>query len=225
MKEKMPSTVQVCDPESKVTADNISKCGTITCGWLCPIGKRICEAIDKTREAISRHLGRRWRNIGWRIPVTECQGVHKEWYEQARNVRTPGQLSAFCKHLTNRYEHDYGTICHAVAAAAVAGAVCINRDKKQGGISGFQSQAVFWEFAKNWMHWDGPMRILRYEEMLYPNCEDSFKRVISASTFKYLQEMSRQSLKEFPKAHPSVTSHWQSICDGKVPFGYEIEGK
>jgi hypothetical protein len=57
-----------------------------------------------------------------RRAITEKDGVHKEWYEQAKKIQGPSELTTFVAHLLNDYIHDYGTICHACAAAAIAGA-------------------------------------------------------------------------------------------------------
>lgn len=134
---------------------------------------------------------------------------------------TLDKLPEFINHLLNDYTHDYGTICHAIAAGAVATAWAMNNDP-HGGITGFQAGAVMWEFVRNWMHEDGPMKLVRYDTMLYPQYEDHYDKVISKSTFDYLQEKARENL-ERGEAHPSVMAHWQSIVDGNVPFGYSIK--
>src|SRR6266550_4316712 len=56
--------------------------------------------------------------------ITESMHVHEAWYDEAQKM-TAEQLPAFIQHLLTDYDHDYGTICHAVAAAAIAGAQAI----------------------------------------------------------------------------------------------------
>ena len=76
-------------------------------------------------------------------------------------------IDEFIKKLNDQYEHDYGTVCHAMAAVAVQAAKAFN-DSEQGGITGFQAGAVMWEFIKRFMHLEGPMRLVQYNDMLYP---------------------------------------------------------
>lgn len=155
--------------------------------------------------------------------ITEEMGVHKEWYVQAKE-QSRETLPEFLDHLMNDYEHDYGTICHAIAAGAIATAVVINRGP-QGGITGYQSGAVMWEFIRNWQYMDGPLRLIEFSEMLYPQNADQFDKVVSKSTWAELQKMAKEKL-ILPdcmlSAHPDVIAHWKSIVDGVVPFGWKV---
>ena len=72
--------------------------------------------------------------------ITEEMGIHKEWMKRARDM-TMADLPEFLRELTEDYDHDYGTICHAIAAAAVAAAWSVERTP-QGGITGFQAGAI-----------------------------------------------------------------------------------
>jgi hypothetical protein len=152
--------------------------------------------------------------------ITEESGAHKAWYEEARKV-TAETLPAFVAHLLNDYHHDYGTICHAVAAAALAGAMAVEHDPAQGGITGFQAGAVMWEFLRVWDRIDCPARLVKYEDLLYPQYDERF-REISASTWKWAQERAA-SLLAGGGAHPAVRAHWESIVGGTVPFGLRVE--
>jgi len=81
--------------------------------------------------------------------INEKMGVHKEWYVEARGM-TLDQLPKFVQRLTKDYQHDCGTICHAIAAAAVGAAWSVERGP-QGGITGFQASCIMWEFITHWM--------------------------------------------------------------------------
>ncbi len=154
--------------------------------------------------------------------ITEKDGLQKEWYETAKNM-TLEELPAFLKELTEDYEHDYGTICHAIASAAIAAAWAIERTP-QGGITGFQASAVMWEFITNWMteYKDKPVRLQTYENMLYPQYEDKFN-TISQETADWLQKKAKEELAKFPKeASNNVRQHMQKIAGGHIPFGYSI---
>lgn len=156
-----------------------------------------------------------------RQKIREEDGIHKSWYTEASEM-TADKLGEFIKKLTEDYEHDYGTICHACAAAAIAGASLVNHSE-QGGITGFQASGIMWEFIKHWMHYEGPLRLIKYEEMLYPQHADRFN-TISKDTFEYLQKKAKTYIEHRePFAHPKVIEHWQSIVDGYIPFGFKLD--
>lgn len=150
-------------------------------------------------------------------PIAEEDNVHLEWYERAKS-QTLETLPAFMNELATAYKHDYGTIVHALAASAVAACWAMNAGP-QGGITGFQSGAVFWEFTKHWHGVTGPARLLRYDNALYPQYADSFTSV-SPETWEWMQEEAKKRLGEKSEgAHPAVIAHWQSVANGQVPFG------
>ncbi len=165
--------------------------------------------------------------------VTEQDKEHQEWYKEAGKVKTTADLVEFINHLLHDYNHDYGTICHATVAAAIAACWAVDRDPRQGGITGFQSSIILWEFISNWSHKYGPMRLLEYEYMLYPQHADQFAQEIPPSTWKYLQDEAQKKLDDSKKtgmdengypygAAEEVVAHWQSIVDGEVPFGWTV---
>ncbi len=166
--------------------------------------------------------------------VTEKDGVHKEWYKEAGKCCTPDDLTKFIAHLLHDYNHDYGTICHAVTAAAIAAAWTACRDPRQGGITGFQAGAVMWEFIGHWGSKEGPMRLQCYDQMLYPQHGEQFDRQLSQHTWDYLQKQAQEKLDDLKKPGPdengfprganeNVIAHWQSIVDGEVPFEYTVK--
>jgi hypothetical protein len=153
--------------------------------------------------------------------ITEEDGTHKAWMEEAHGIKTIEEFAAFHDKLMNTYNHDYGTICHALAALGVAGACLANHDPINGYITGFQAQAVMWEWLAGWG--TGPKRhgrMLDFDHMLYPQYEYKFK-TISAAVWEKLQASAKEYL-EKETATDSVRAHWQSIADGVVPFGYSI---
>lgn len=161
-----------------------------------------------------------------RVPVTEAdKETIASWYAKAREMRTPGQLARFVETMRSRYRHDYGTICHAVAASAVAAAWCVDRGPT-GGITGFQAGAIFWEFARAWRGIEGDARLLEFDNMLFPQYEERFDKTLALDTWQRLQAKAAKELKaNGDRAHPEVVAHWESIIAGKVPFGYRVEVK
>jgi hypothetical protein len=155
--------------------------------------------------------------------ITEEMNIQSDWYKEAKNI-TAEALPTFIKHLTEDYGHDYGTICHALAAAAIAGVYAIE-NSPTGGITGFQAGAVMWEFILHWMYEsskDNPRRLLDYEKMLYPQYAHEFTQ-ISKETWNWLQERAQKQLNEHEAMCPAVKEHMERIVSGTVPFGFTLE--
>lgn len=107
--------------------------------------------------------------------ITEESKEHEHWYEEAKKM-TLSQLPVFIDHLINDYNHDYGTIVHAMAAGAIASMHAMD-NSSQGGIIGFQASFVMWQFIKIWMSIESPLRLLNFGDLLYPQCEYKFKTI------------------------------------------------
>lgn len=158
--------------------------------------------------------------------INEEEHLEKEWFEEAKK-QTIETLPNFINHIMNNYEHDYGTICHALSACAL-GAVYAANHHEQGGITGFQAGFVMWDFIREWMYSRNKtgLRIVDYDDMLYPQYEEKFDKVISKRTFEGIQKVAQERLDELKNgntAHPYVIKHWKSIVSGNVPFGYRIK--
>lgn len=157
-----------------------------------------------------------------RLKINEEMHLEKEWFEQAHE-QTLETLPEFIRHVMNDYIHDYGTVCHAVSACAIAAAWAANNEP-EGGITGFQAGFVMWDFVKQWEYPNNKLgfRLVNYDKLLYPQYEDRFRfESITRKQFEKLQEMAKESLGD-GDACDAVSNHWQSIVDGKVPFGLKI---
>ena len=150
------------------------------------------------------------------------------WYDLAKVTKLE-DLPAFMSVLATGYVHDYGTICHAIAASAIAAAHAMDRTD-QGGITGYQAGAVMWEFIKHWGIVQPPVAMVEYRNMLFPQYKEKFM-TISKETFELLQKEAQDCLdaealcvKNSGKSNASddVVKHWESIVAGVVPFGYKI---
>lgn len=157
-------------------------------------------------------------------PITEEMHLEKEWYAEARN-QTIETLLDFINHMMGDYDHDYGTVCHAIAACAMAAIHVADNHPVNGGITGFQASHTMWQIVRQMMYKDNKtgLRLLNYDDMLYPQYEYKFEKTISRSIFEELQKVARENLESNESAHPKVIAHWQSIVDGNVPFGYTIK--
>lgn len=158
-------------------------------------------------------------------PITEEQGIHKQWYEDAKEIDTPEKLLAFVNRLQDSYKHDYGTICHAIAAAMKATMVCFNKGP-QGGITGFQAGAIQWGVlrAMGIIDFSCGVRIISYRDLLYPQYLNKFqKHRISKDNHNALIEKANKGLRSQAGAHPDVATHWEKIVSGWLPPSVVVE--
>jgi hypothetical protein len=123
--------------------------------------------------------------------ITESLQIHKKWYEEAAK-QTPETVGDFVKGLMEDYEHDYGTICHAISAGAIAQAWAMN-SHPQGGITGFQAGCVMWGFIREWTYQTNKtgLKILDFDKLLYPQYEDHFDKTITRGVWEKLQEQAK----------------------------------
>ena len=153
--------------------------------------------------------------------ITEESKVHEQWYVDAKAM-TVKALPAFIQKLTTEYQHDYGTICHAIAAAGIAAMWAVER-APCGGITGFQGGAVMWEVVSHWQNIEGPARLLEFEQMRFPQYASKFT-AIPKSAWEYVQKKATDDLAgDRTYMHPNVVAHMESIVAGTVPFGYRVE--
>lgn len=163
-----------------------------------------------------------------KVVITDKMHLEKEWFEQARKQKLE-TLPEFMNHILNDYYHSYGTICHAIAACALAAAWAAD-SSDQEGITGFQASAIMWDFIIQWSYKNNKtsLRIIDYDKMLYPQYKDYFEgRTIPQSTWETLQNEAKRLLNEIDtgeeSAADSVIAHWKSIVNGTIPFGYKIK--
>lgn len=147
--------------------------------------------------------------------------VLDSWMEEAKK----GVISVddFIKRIEEQYEHDYGTIVHAMHAVMKAAMVKLNNGP-QGGITGFQASCLGWMLIRDcFLTGDSPLRLVKYEEMLYPQYREKFQPTIDPGTWGYLQKKAKEELaKDLTNVSPTVVEHWQTIVAGIVPFGYTV---
>lgn len=150
------------------------------------------------------------------------------WFEQA-SKQTFKTLPEFIRHVMNDYEHDYGTVCHAIAACAVATAwACNKMDGACGGITGYQAGAVMWTFICRWNYPRNKcgLRITDFDNLLYPQYESYFEKTISPETWEAIQREAKKLLERIdPFTSGAVVEHWRHLADGEVPFGFKVSDR
>lgn len=154
--------------------------------------------------------------------VTEEMHPEKKWFAEAAKM-TIDKLPDFVDRMIHGYNHDYGTAVHAVSACALAAAwaACGEDDT---GLSGFQAGFVMWDFIRNWMKNGNKcgLRLLDYDDMLYPQYEEKMDKIISKANWEALQKEAKKNIETVKDAHPKVIEHWKNIVEGSVPFGYKV---
>jgi hypothetical protein len=151
--------------------------------------------------------------------ITEESGEHKKWFEEAAKVTTDS-LGDFVKHLVNDYHHDFGTIVHAIAAGVGATISAMN-NSEEGGLTGFQASCLMWEILQKEFQIEWPVRLIKYENMLFPVYEKQFNS-IPYEIWVWLRERAKYLIENEDGLADSVKQHMKSISDGVVPFGYKV---
>jgi len=133
--------------------------------------------------------------------ITEEMNIHDEWYKESEEM-TLDKLSDFINHLMNDYVHDYGTICHALTVGGLATIRAMNRHK-QGGITGFQAGHIMWQLIRhlNYANNKTTLRILDYDNFLYPQYEDKFDKTIDMDTWDAIQKEASINIQEADEKH------------------------
>lgn len=156
--------------------------------------------------------------------ITEEDHLEIEWFKEAK-LQTLNTLPSFMEHVINDYVHDYGTVCHAVSACALAAAWAANRSEgARGGITGFQAGFTLFDFIFQWQYPSNKtgLRIINYDDMLYPQYQYKFEKTIGKSTWESLQKEAKTRLEERGRLADRVKAHLESIVNGSVPFGYIV---
>ena len=148
--------------------------------------------------------------------------VKEQLEKERRDIKTFDELVAFLQNVKDNCNTGYGTAPRAIAQAALATAWYLS---SEFGITGFQAGFVMWDFIRDWQYSSNEcgMKIVDYDTMLYPQYDYRFEKTISKYTWSALQKAAEKNLKDREYAHPNVIEHWQSIVDGKVPFGYVVK--
>lgn len=148
--------------------------------------------------------------------------LRDELRAKRREIKSFDELAEFLKYIKENCNCGYGEAPRAIAQASLAVAWWF---ASEFGITGFQAGCVMWDFLQDWEFSDNKcgLRILDYDNMLYPQYDHKFEKTISRSTWQALQKEAEKNLKDKDFVPPDVIAHWQSIVNGKVPFGYVVK--
>lgn len=154
------------------------------------------------------------------------QAVKKELETKRKNIESFYDLVDFLNDVKENYGYGYGEMARAIAQAGLA---TMNYFALEFGITGFQASCLIWDVIKDWSFSDNKcgLRIINYDDMLYPQYKYYFEKIIPESTFKRIQNEALQNIAVMginrDKAkNDNLYSHWFSIADGNPPFEYKI---
>lgn len=142
--------------------------------------------------------------------------------KERRNIKSLDDLMNYIQNIRDNYDIGYGTAPRAIAQAALAASYYL---ADMFGITEFQAGFVMWDFVRDWSFRGNKcgLKIVNYDDMLYPQYNYKFQKTIKKDTFEALQKAAENNLKKHQFASSAVIKHWKSIVDGNVPFGYIIE--
>ena len=146
----------------------------------------------------------------------------EQWEKEAKEVKTPDELALFVTKLITEYTHDYGTVVRATTAVMMASFSVVDKSP-QGGITSFQAGFIAWDMIKEFMGIQGAAKILDYDNLLYPQYSEKFEKTLTKELWEQIQQKAKGKLSENNEhTNSRVISHWQSIVNGVLPFGFVI---
>lgn len=146
---------------------------------------------------------------------------HEAWYAEACTM-TLDKLQEFLRMmLATRPDSKLG-IYHAFVAGALATIVAMATANAQP-LTAQASDRVMFIFITRWKGIVGPIKLLRFESMLYPALKSSFDSVISPEIWGYLQSRAQRLLLDPKQRSRTWREHWTRIVTGEIPFGWKLE--
>ena len=150
--------------------------------------------------------------------------LRNELIEKRKEIKTFEDLTEFLKYVKENCNCGYGEAPRAMAQACLAVSWYL---AEEFGITGFQAGCVMWDFIRDWNYSSNKsgLRIVDYDNMLYPQYQYKFEKTITPTVWEALQKEAAKNLEEIEYGHPDVRAHWKSIVEGNVPFGYSVKDK
>lgn len=159
--------------------------------------------------------------------ITEAtdKQVIEQWFNDAKGKDGVKSLDEFYRHLTQDYQHDYGTCCHAIIAMAVA---AIEKMSREFGITGFQHSCVMWGIIRREFrdHNKLGLRLLDYDNLLYPQFQDEFRQIeISEEQAEKIRKQAQANIDEGGMVAPAVEEWWKKLASGWLPDYVKVKGR
>lgn len=146
---------------------------------------------------------------------------HENWYVMASEM-TLDRLPDFLRMmLGTRPDREVG-IFHAFVAGALATIIAMAKAYGQA-LRPQTADRVMFMFCTRWKGIVGPIRLMRFDLMLFPAFEKQFKTTISPPIWEYLQKAASKRLLSPSPAPQGWREHWSKITAGEIPFGWTLE--
>lgn len=164
------------------------------------------------------------RGEPWDEESEEFKLERRVWLERAST--SPESFEEFANFVMRR-PHDYGTIVWACLAAMGKAFNIINNHPVDGGITGFQADALKWMVLRHLFHMSSNSGhiLIDYDWLLNPDNEGYFT-TIRPSIWKAVVEQAKVKLAAHESgeelAPVSLRDHWEKIVAGMVPFGLRL---
>ena len=107
--------------------------------------------------------------------------------EDRKNIKSFDELISFLQNVKENCNYGYGEAPRAIAQAALATAWYLS---SEFGITGFQASFVMWDFILDWQYRNNKcgLKMIDYDDMLYPQYEYKFEKTLSTDIFEALQK-------------------------------------
>jgi len=204
------------------------------------------ETLEKLFEGLSDYFEdetdeRNWLNLGhtrsgylyWYVvvgrPYADKEAV--DHFRRAAEYRSLDDMGAFIKHIVTDYRHrdlrSVITTCFLTVYHAIDKFMMSQYDNEivyKSDCGMFPVDLVVEDFVR-WLEEETgePMDLVKIGRMLYAQNEEHCDKKLHDDDFAWMQKEAEKHLKG---GHGSKENkkHWQSIVDGKVPFGYTLWG-
>ena len=149
--------------------------------------------------------------------------IHDQIYQEVYELGSTEAVTRALPDLAEKYCQTYEGAAEFIGTylAALGNLMC-----KEIGTTGFQKSHTMFRFlfTFNFQHNKTGLKLVNYDDMLYPQYAYLFAPVISKNIWKNMQAQAEKLLREHEDeyVHPDVKAHWQRIVDGIVPFGYTV---
>lgn len=114
--------------------------------------------------------------------------------------------------------HSYNTIVDGIVVAMMATLKYCG-----DGITGFQAECIAYEILRRIESIDGPYRVVKFENLLYPQFVDRFPvKQLTPQVTSWLRDNAKELLEKTstPNPHPDVKEHWELLAAGNLPKGF-----
>lgn len=149
--------------------------------------------------------------------------ILKELEERAHDI-TFDTLNKFINELQNNSFDTNEELTGLIALAGVAATQAMRTHFNQVGTRA-QDMRIAMIYLHGILKLDCPIKITLFDEMLFPNNDLRFEKIIPPTVFQYLQNRANFILNDeelSTKCPPEVIEHLESIIRGHVPYGFQI---